>query len=130
MFLKSIRNNKFKEYVITKYITNVHLINGKKYDLRLYVLIPCLKPLRIYFYKEGLVRIASEKYSLNLSIIENKYIHLTNVDINRYNKNFIKPNKTSDENANTWNILMYKRYLKKYNIKWSKLRNKIKDIII
>ena len=60
-FLKNIQ---FREYIITKYITKVNLIDGKKYDLRLYVLVPNLKPLRIYFYKEGIVRIASEKYSL------------------------------------------------------------------
>ena len=64
-----------------------------------------------------------------MSLIDNKYIHLTNIDINKYNRNFIKPNKTSDEKANTWNIMMYKKYLRKYNIKWSNIRNKIKDII-
>ena len=111
------------------YITNIHLIKGKKYDLRLYALITGLKPLRIYFYKEGLVRIAAEKYSLNLTSIKNKYIHLTNIGINKSNKNFLDPNNTKDENANIWNILIYKNYLKKYNIDWNNIRENIKDII-
>ena len=57
---KSLKKIKTNEYIITKYITNINLIHNKKYDLRLYVLVTGLRPLRIYFYKEGLVRIASE----------------------------------------------------------------------
>ena len=53
-------------YLITKYIENPHLINGKKYDFRIYVLITSANPLSIYIYNQGLVRIASEKYSLDI----------------------------------------------------------------
>ena len=126
----SLENIKFKEFVITKYITNLNLIKGKKYDLRLYALITGLKPLRIYFYNEGNVRIASEKYYLNKSFIGNKYIHLTNIDLNKNNKNYINPNNTNDYNSNMYNILMYEKYLKKLNIEYSDIKEKIKDLII
>ena len=128
--LNSLKNISLNEYIITKYIKNVSLINGKKYDLRLYALISCLKPLRIYLYKEGLVRISSEKYSLNLTLSNNKYVHLTNIDVNKNNKNFITPNKINNTNANEWNLDMYKAFLKKENIEWMILYEKIKDIII
>ena len=127
---RSLQNVKLKEFVLTKYMTNIHLINGKKYDLRLYILISGLKPLRIYFYKEGLVRIAAEKFCLKENSLDNKFIHLTGININIKNKNFISPNSTKDENANVWNILMYQNYLKKLNIKWVDIREKIKDLII
>jgi len=126
----SLKNIKLKEFIITKYIKNVNLIKDKKYDLRLYVLITGLKPLRIYFYKEGLVRIASEKYSLNSSSIENKFMHLTNMCVNTKNKNYIRPNSSNEYNSNLWNILMYKTFLKQNNIEWDDIREKIKDIII
>ena len=126
----SLRNITLKDFVLTKYITNLHLINRKKYDLRLYILISGLKPLRIYFYKEGLVRIAAEKFSLNENSFTNKFIHLTGININIKNKNFISPNNTKDENANVWNILMYQKFLRKYNINWADIREKIKDLII
>ena len=90
--LNSLYKIKEQEFMISKYIANVDLINHKKYDLRLYVLISGLKPLRIYLYKEGLIRIASNNYTLNKSSLGNKYIHLTNTAINSKNKDYINPN--------------------------------------
>lgn len=129
-FFYSLENIKLKKFIITQYIKKVNLIKGKKYDLRLYILITGLKPLRIYFYKEGLVRIASEIFSLNKSSINNKFIHLTNLCVNSLNKRFIRPNGSSDENSNQWNLKIYRNFLKKNNIEWKNIRKKIKDIII
>ena len=83
---------------------NYSKYKNKKYDLRLYILITSLKPLRIYLYKDGLVRIASEKYSLDINSMGDKYIHLINTDVNKYNKYYIYPKNYSDENANIWNL--------------------------
>jgi hypothetical protein len=59
-----------------------------------------LNPLRIYLYNEGLVRIAIEKYEINMNSLANKYMHITNTDLNIKNKKFISPNNTNDENSN------------------------------
>ena len=49
--------------IISKYIADPLLINGHKFDLRIYVTITSYEPLRVYVFKEGLVRFASEQYS-------------------------------------------------------------------
>lgn len=49
--------------IVSKYITNPFLINGLKFDLRIYVLITSFDPWRIYVYHEGLTRFASEPYT-------------------------------------------------------------------
>lgn len=70
--------------VISRYISNPLLINSHKFDLRIYIIITSFDPLRVYMFKEGLARFASEKYSHDNP--DNKYSHLTNYSINKKNK--------------------------------------------
>ena len=127
---ESLKMLNYSKYVITKYVTNINLIKNKKYDLRIYVLITSLKPLIIYLYKDGLVRIASKNYSLDINSIGDKYIHLTNTDVNKYNKDYNNPKNYSDENANIWNLKTYQKHLNKNKIDWNNIHEKIIDVII
>ena len=44
------------QIIVQSYLPNPFLIHGYKFDLRVYVLITSFNPLRIYLYKDGLVR--------------------------------------------------------------------------
>lgn len=59
------------------------MIDGFKFDLRVYVALTSVNPLRVYVYDEGLVRFASEKY--DTSDLKNIFSHLTNYSINKRN---------------------------------------------
>jgi hypothetical protein len=74
--------------VVSRYVTNPLLINGHKFDLRVYVVVTSYEPLRIYVYKEGLARFASETYTTKITK-ESRYQHLTNYSINKKNENFV-----------------------------------------
>ena len=69
----------------SRYIMNPHLINGLKYDLRVYVLVTSYCPLKVYMYNDGLVRFATEPYNLDPKNINQKFVHLTNFSINKKN---------------------------------------------
>ncbi|XP_053706189.1 probable tubulin polyglutamylase TTLL9 isoform X2 [Synchiropus splendidus] len=67
-----------ESYVAQRYIENPYLINGRKFDLRVYVLYV---PLRAWLYRDGFARISNTRYSL--SSIDDRYMHLTNVAVQK-----------------------------------------------
>ena len=50
--------------VVSEYVANPLLIDGYKFDLRVYVAMTSINPLRIYIYEDGLTRFATQKYHL------------------------------------------------------------------
>ena len=45
--------------LVSKYLSKPHTLRGFKYDLRIYVVVTCFDPLRVYLFEEGLVRLAT-----------------------------------------------------------------------
>ena len=74
--------------MIQKYINKPALWKGHKYDFRIYVLVTSvIDPMTIFLYKDGLVRLASEKYDPSKNF-DDPYTHLTNYSLNKKNDNF------------------------------------------
>ena len=48
---------------MSHYISNPLTVDRLKFDLRIYVALTSINPLRIYMYDEGLVRFATAEYS-------------------------------------------------------------------
>ncbi|KAI1692086.1 tubulin-tyrosine ligase family domain-containing protein [Ditylenchus destructor] len=61
-FKKEKKKYEEEPYIAQSYIRDPYLINKKKFDIRMYVLVTSLNPLRIYLYNEAVVRFASEDY--------------------------------------------------------------------
>lgn len=79
----------FREsYVISRYIDNPLLIGGKKFDLRLYVLVTCYRPLKAYLYRGGFCRFCVEQYTTDVAEIDNIFIHLTNVAVQKHAEDY------------------------------------------
>ena len=72
--------------VAQMYIKNPLLLNGYKFDLRIYVLVTSVNPLEAFVYKEGFGRFTTVPYTLDPNDKSNKYVHLTNVSINKFNE--------------------------------------------
>lgn len=79
-----------KTGIVQRYISNPLLINGYKFDLRLYVIVSSYDPLKIYLNAEGLVRIATEKFSKSKKTLHTRTMHLTNYSVNKQSEKFVK----------------------------------------
>ncbi|KAM3137328.1 hypothetical protein pb186bvf_010508 [Paramecium bursaria] len=79
-----------KHFVVQEYLTEPYLIDDLKFDLRIYVLLKSVQPLKIFMYREGLARFSTQKYvkphKRNFSSFT---MHLTNYAINKKSKDFI-----------------------------------------
>jgi tubulin polyglutamylase TTLL5 len=117
-----------KEYVVCKYISNPLLIDGFKFDLRVYVAITSIHPLRIYLYNEGLVRFATQKFSLDKV---SRYMHLTNYSLNKNSKNFVENTDARDDaRGSKWSVTAWRKLLRDKGIDDEQIWGKIGDIII
>lgn len=75
--------------LIQEYLARPLLIDGFKFDLRLYVLVTSCDPLRVFLYRDGLVRLSTEPYKAPTeSNLDKLYMHLTNYSVNKTSEGF------------------------------------------
>ncbi|NXR93963.1 TTLL4 polyglutamylase, partial [Hypocryptadius cinnamomeus] len=121
---------KRRPLLVQRYLHKPYLIGGRKFDLRIYVYVTCYDPLRVYLFKDGLVRFASCKYSSSMESLSNKFMHLTNYSVNKKNTEY---KSNSDETAcqgHKWALKALWSYLAQKGVNSEAIWEKIKDIVI
>lgn len=82
-------NSIFHYDSLLEYIDRPVLINGLKFDVRIYVLILNLDPLEILLYDEGLARFATVDYqTASKNNLHETFMHLTNYSLNKRSANY------------------------------------------
>eukprot|EP00924_Labyrinthula_sp_SR-Ha-C_P004623 maker-scaffold_1-snap-gene-6.0-mRNA-1 protein AED:0.06 eAED:0.06 QI:0/0/0/1/1/1/3/0/428 len=81
-------SNEVENYVVQKYISRPLLLGGRKFDLRLYVLVTSFRPLQIWLHRGGFARFSSRKYNTSSNDIKNSFVHLTNVAVQKKSSNY------------------------------------------
>lgn len=92
-------------YIISKYIPDPLLIGGKKFDLRMYVLVTSYKPLKAYVHTQGFCRFCTVKYTASLNELDNLFVHLTNVAIQKHGEEY------NDTHGGKWSIKNLRLFL-------------------
>jgi len=70
-----------ESYVAQQYIDSPLLIGGRKFDIRLYVLVKSYNPLVVYMYRDGFARFSVARYEKKN--INNTFVHVTNVAVQK-----------------------------------------------
>ena len=103
--------------IIQKYIENPLLYKGRKFDIRIWVLLT--HTMKVYVFKEGHLKTCSIEYNPNS---KDAYAHITNYSFQKYNTNFQKY-----EEGNEVPFFEFQNYL---NDNYSKINYNIKDNLI
>nr|CCC89324.1 putative tubulin-tyrosine ligase [Trypanosoma congolense IL3000] len=132
--------------IVQRYISNPLLIEGYKFDLRLYVVVTSYAPLRAYLYKEGLVRFATTPYPTEPGGIAADALggdgaltaHLTNFTLNKKSEDFFPPcsgdgdDATANINnaASKWTLSALEKYFEQRGLDWDGTMKQIHDILM
>ncbi|CAK9819833.1 Tubulin polyglutamylase ttll6 [Anthophora plagiata] len=109
------------------YVARPFLVDGYKFDLRIYALITSCDPLRVYVYNDGLARFATSRYKEpsghNTS---NVFMHLTNYAVNKHSRMYV----IDDEIGSKRKISTLNKWFKMKEVDVDELWHKIDEIII
>ena len=86
----------FPNNIIQRYIEPPMLIQGKRFDIRVYVMVSSFSPLRVFYGTEGLVHLCVDKYQ---TIVNDESIgpltrHVSNTFVNSRVSGYDRGNKT------------------------------------
>lgn len=117
-----------KRLLVQRYIHPPHLLDGLKYDLRLYVCVTSTSPLRAYVHREGLVRFATQTYDASHC---DTAAHVTNVSLASKDASAYEANQdaAADGIGHKWSLSALRRRFAADGVEWAPLWGRITDVI-
>ncbi|XP_076761257.1 tubulin polyglutamylase ttll6-like isoform X2 [Xylocopa sonorina] len=125
---RTLKDIKPSERIICQvYVARPFLVDGYKFDLRIYALVTSCDPLRIYVYNDGLARFATSRYKEPTGHnTSNVFMHLTNYAVNKHSRMYV----IDDEIGSKRKISTLNKWFKMKDIDIDELWRKIDEIII
>ena len=112
--------------IIQKYIENPLVINGRKFDIRQWVLVTDLNPLTVWLFETPYVRFGAENY--HIDDFKNVFSQLTGNSIAKHSDKF----NTGEIEGDMWENAQFREFLKKTygGDPWIQIQKKIEKIVI
>ena len=121
--VEGVQRVRHKKLIVQTYLHNPHLINQRKWDLRTYVLITSVNPIRAYVYDRGLVRFATTAYDPRAKRGGKKSQFLTNTSINKKNA------KKGELSSITWSFEHLRNHFEENGQSYDELFARIRTAI-
>ena len=123
--MKSLREKPAgSKWVIQKYIERPLLINNRKFDIRVWVLITGRKDL--FFYKQGYIRTSSFEYNLQEKA---NYVHLTNNCLQQFSDKYGEYEEGNTLSFEQLESYLNSKSLRKFSLD-ADLIPRMKDLVI
>eukprot|EP00730_Choanoeca_flexa_P013610 TRINITY_DN5516_c0_g1_i1.p1 TRINITY_DN5516_c0_g1~~TRINITY_DN5516_c0_g1_i1.p1 ORF type:complete len:819 (+),score=157.39 TRINITY_DN5516_c0_g1_i1:60-2516(+) len=115
--------------LVQEYLSQPYLVDGHKFDLRLYVLISSVDPLRMFLFHDGLVRLSTKAYKApTAKNMSNTCMHLTNYSINKHSDDFEQTDDADTGSKRSYAWLLQQLRAQGHNV--DRLQQRINDCLI
>lgn len=102
----SASNTLNESFIAQEYIAHPYLVGGKKFDMRIFVLVLSFNPLKVYLYREGFARFTSSRYSVEREDLSKPDVHLTNHAVQKLTTSY-----DATQCDLKWSLQSLKRYM-------------------
>ena len=102
------------EGIVQVYLLRPMLITKRKFDVRLYLYVPSIEPLRVYMHRSGMIRLCTHEYDLERGKIDDYCMHLTNFNVNEKDRAFVAcEGLTERVEDSKWSLDFFMEYMER-----------------
>lgn len=91
-------------FVVQRYIAKPMLLDGLKFDLRIYLLVVGVgEDMKLFIFRDGLVRLCTKEYQTpSPETFDQVHMHITNCAVNMNTDSFKNPTSQQDNYVAAW----------------------------